>query len=251
MEESEEKAHRPEPIAPGSADGPGAVLERKENGSSKTGELRLLKTDPKTKIRRGFIFTVAAIVTIIVGGIAIYDRFLKPRYQPSPQPTGKIDSSQIQTQQPVKKDKPPSKAPKQLSPSIAKETDKQVAKPEEPKKVEEPKPLVYKGKIKVSCHVIPYLINPNETAVIKVFTNSPSRTESASNADIFITSTGGIFPSTGTSTLVGKTDWLGCFETLWNPPKDVKGFIRLGVEVKKEGFGTGVGICTGYMQSSY
>lgn len=135
-----------------------------------------------------------------------------------------------------------------LSPSILKETAKHGTKPEEPGKVQEPKPMVSRGNIKISCYVDPPYISPNETAMIKVFTERSNRSsvfDRVSYADIFITCPEGTFPSTGTNTLVGKTDQMGYFETLWNPQKDLKGKFSLGVEVKKEGVGTGVGTCRG------
>jgi hypothetical protein len=190
------------------------------------------------------------------------------------------DKSTVQQTKPLPESqltKPSTKSEKQLSPSISKEKQKQVAKseepnkmqepnpsssvpketakqttkPEEPANVQEPKPMERRGNIKVSCFVYPMLwISPNETATIKIFTHiyipdRPSVSDLPSYADIFITAPGGTFPSTGTNTLKGKTDRLGYFETLWNPPKDIKGKFSLGVEVKKEGVGTGVGTCSG------
>ena len=144
--------------------------------------------------------------------------------------------------------RPPSRPQKQLSPSAPKETAKQTTKPEEPAKVQEPKPIAFKGSIEISCYVVPPYISPNETAMITVsarISNRSSVLDQVSYADIFITCPGGTFPSTGTNTLVGKTDQVGYFRTLWNPPRDLKGKFSLGVEVKKEGFRTSFGTCTG------
>ena len=194
-----------------------------------------------------------------IAGLESHPKPIVEEIKPVPKPQMTTPPSKSKKQLPPSVSKEPEKLPAlpeelsnvqepKLFPPISKETAKQTTKSEEPRKVQEPEPMVFRRNIKISCYVKPYYIGPNETAIIRVSTeksDSSSVLDLPSYADIFITSPGGIFPSTGTNTLVGKTDRIGYFETLWNPPKDHKGKFSLGVEVKKEGVGSGIGTCTG------
>ncbi len=163
----------------------------------------------------------------------------RPPKKPFPPLLKETEKTLTKSEEPIKPEEP------KLSSSVSKETEKQ------PTKHEEPKPMVRRGNIKVSCYVTPrHIISPNETAMIKVFTETSDKSsvfDSTSYAEVIITCPAGTFPSSGTNTLVGRMEMysVGYFDTLWYPPRDLKGKFSLGVEVKKEGVGTGVGTCEG------
>jgi hypothetical protein len=108
-------------------------------------------------------------------------------------------------------------------------------------------PSVIGGPITVMCSANPHVLQPgNQTElVIQVIS---SQNTPVSNANVRVSSGGGTFTSSGSTTVIGRTDYSGSFRTIWRSPSPAaKGYV-MGVTVSKQGFIEGRGECRTLIQ---
>lgn len=98
------------------------------------------------------------------------------------------------------------------------------------------------GAISVQCTVEPHAIAAGGQAAIRILALT-ERDEPVQGARVKISSGGGWFSESGTTTEVGQTGENGVFATQWRAPDPAARAYGMSVRVNKEGFTEGNGKC--------
>lgn len=103
------------------------------------------------------------------------------------------------------------------------------------------------GAITVRCSANPHVLNPGDQTelVIQAFS---SQNAPVSDANVRIDSGGGIFPSSSSTTVIGRTDYSGSFRTTWRSPSPSAKGYDMRVTVSKQGYVKGHGECRTIIQ---
>lgn len=99
------------------------------------------------------------------------------------------------------------------------------------------------GAIDVECTVQPHAIAAGGQAAIRILALT-ERNEPVEGARVKISSGGGWFSGSGTTTEVGQTGENGVFATQWRAPDPAAQAYEMSVHVDREGFTGGEGTCT-------
>ena len=103
-------------------------------------------------------------------------------------------------------------------------------------------PTVVGGPIKVTCSANPHVLSPGSSTELVIQVISAQNTP-VSDANVRIETGGGVFLSSGSCTVVGRTDYSGSFRTLWRSPSPASPGYVMGVYVSKPGFVEGQSEC--------
>lgn len=98
------------------------------------------------------------------------------------------------------------------------------------------------GRISVECTVEPHAIGGGERAAIRILALT-EEDNPVQEARVKLSSGGGWFAESGTTTEVGRTGENGVFETQWRAPDPAAQAYVMSVRVSKEGFSEGEGKC--------
>lgn len=108
-------------------------------------------------------------------------------------------------------------------------------------------PNVMGGPITVRCSANPHVLRPGNQTELVIQAIS-SQNSPVSDANVRIDSGGGTFISSGSLTVIGRTDYSGSFRTMWRSPSPASRGYVMSVAVSKQGFIEGRGECRTIIQ---